>query len=224
MYTILNSSVESSQSLSNNQENSKLQVRIYAVDGSLATFTQDDPAVGEHIVRDCQRPDFFKEKRIVVAGRHSVTTLVLSEVARIDLAGEGLPRWKPPSGIGLSIRDIVELPEQEFLYQLEARDLKHVERRRVRFTPGRPAVAFIAIQLLGGRHMYLKVTIVDVLPAERLQRIRIFLELPSLSFRLVGGGLGLVNLTKAVKFIGYPGPAEVPTDTWLANEGEEDDL
>src|SRR6266403_702030 len=168
MHAILNSSFETFQSLPTNEEHSKLQVRIHGVDGSLVTFTQEDPAVVEHIVGDCQRPDFFKQERIAVAGRHSVTTLVLSEVARIDLAGEGLPRWKPPAGIGMSIRDIVELPEQEFLYQLEARDLKHVERRRVRFTPSKPAVAFIAILLLGGRHMYLKVTIVDVLPAERL--------------------------------------------------------
>jgi hypothetical protein len=224
MHTILNSSVKSSQSLSTNEENSKLQMRIHGVDGSLATFTQDDPAVVEHIVRDCQRPDFFKQERITVAGQHSVTTLVLSKVARIDLAGEGLPRWKPPSGIGRSIRDIVELPEQEFLYQVEARDFKHAERRRVRFTPGKPAVVFGSVQLVGGPHLYLKVRVVDVLPAERLQRIRFFLELPSLSFRLDGGGLGLVNLTNGVKFSGYPGPAEVPADTWPANEGEGDDL
>jgi len=108
MGTIPNSPVESSQSLSNNKESSKLRVRIYGVDGLLATFTQDDPVVAEHIVRDCQRPDFFKGKRMVVAGQHSVTTLVPSEVARIDLAGEGLPRWKPPSGVGMSIRDIVD--------------------------------------------------------------------------------------------------------------------
>ena len=41
MHAILNSLVETSQSLSTNEENSKLQVRIHGVDGSLATFTQD---------------------------------------------------------------------------------------------------------------------------------------------------------------------------------------
>ena len=164
----------------------------------------------EHIVRDCQARDFFKQERIAVAGQHSVTTLVLSKVARIDLAGAGLPRWKPPFGIGMSIRDMVELPEQEFLFQVEARDLKHVDRRRVRFAPGKPAVASVAIQLLGGRHMYLKVQIMDVPRAERLRRIHAFMELPGLSFRLTGGGLSIVNLTNAVKFSGYPGPPEVP--------------
>jgi hypothetical protein len=216
--------VEISQSLSTNEENSKLQVRIHGVDGSLATFTQDDQAVAEHIVEACQRPDFFKQARIAVAGQHSVTFLVLSNIARIDLAGEGLPPWKPPFGIGMNIPDIVELPEQEFLYQVEARDFKHLDRRRVRFAPGKLAAVYTAIQLVGGHHIYLKVRIVDVPRAERLLRLCSFMELPGLSFRLDGGGFGLVNLTNAVKFSSYPGPAEVPTTTWSANEGQGDDL
>jgi hypothetical protein len=57
-----------------------------------------------------------------------------------------------------------------------------------------------------------------------LQRIHSFMELPGLSFRLPSGVLGLVNLANAVKFTAYPGPAEVPADTWSANEGEGDDL
>jgi len=224
MHAVLNSPVEIFQRLSNQEKTSELQVRVHGVDGSLTTFTQDDPAVAEHIVRECQTRDFFKQERVAVAGQHSVTTLVLSKITHIDLVGEELPPWKPPSGFGTSIRDIVEMPGQEFLYQMEDRDLKHLERRRVRFAPGKPAAVYVAIQLVGGRHMYLKVQIVEVPRAERLQRIRAFMELPGLSFRLLDGGLGLVNLTNAVKFSSYPGPAEVPTHTWSANEGEGDDL
>ena len=68
--------------------------------------------------------------------------------------------------------------------------------------------------------MYSKMQIMDVSRAERLQRIRSFMGLPGLSFRLASGGLGLVNLTKAVKFTGYPGPAEVPANAWSADDGE----
>ncbi len=224
MHAVLNSPVEIFQRLSNQEKTSELQVRVHGVDGSLTTFTQDDPAVAEHIVRECQTRVFFKQERVAVAGQHSVTTLVLSKITHIDLVGEELPPWKPPSGFGTSIRDIVEMPGQEFLYQVEARDLKHLERRRVRFAPGKPAAVYVAIQLVGGRHMYLKVQIVDVPRAERLQEIRAFMELPGLSFRLLDGGLGLVNLANAVKFSSYPGPAEVPTHTWSADEGEGDDL
>ena len=68
--------------------------------------------------------------------------------------------------------------------------------------------------------MYSKVQIMEVPRAEQLQRIRSFMGLPGLSFRLASGGLGLVNLTNAVKFTGYPGPAEVPANAWSADEGE----
>ncbi len=45
--------------------------------------------------------------------------------------------------------------------------------------------------------MYSKVQIMDVSRAERFQRIRSFMGLPGLSFRLASGDLGLVNLTNA---------------------------
>jgi len=68
------------------------------------------------------------------------------------------------------------------------------------------------------------VQIVDVPRAERLQSIRAFMELPGLAFRLTGGGLSVVNLTNAVKFSGYPGPAEVPANALSADEGEANAL
>jgi len=79
MHTVLDSPVKSSQSLSTNEENSKLEVASTRVDGSLVTFTQDRPSRGGTHCRDCQTPDFFKQERIAVAGQHSVATLVLIE-------------------------------------------------------------------------------------------------------------------------------------------------
>jgi hypothetical protein len=196
------------------QQNSTLQIRIHGVDGRVFTFTEDDPSMVRRIVLDSQRPDFFKQERIAIAGQHSVTLLVLSNVARIDLAGEALAMGKPPYGI----RDVVELPEDEFFCQVEARDLMHVERRRVHLPPGGTAAAFVDIQLARDQHIYLKFRITDVLPAERMQRIRSFLGSPGLSFRLAGGGLGIPNLANAVKLTAYPGPAELPADAWSANE------
>ena len=195
--------------------NPNLQLRIHGVDGSTTTFTQDDPVEVQRIVRDAQRPEFLAQDRIKIAGRHSVTTLVVSKIARIDLAGEGLSVGKPPRS-----RDIVELPEQEFYYQVEARNIKRVERRKLQHQPGQTHASFIDIQLIGGRHIYLKFQIVDVVPAERAQRIRAFLALPGLSFRSAGGGLGIVNLANAVKFTGYPGPVVVPGEGSSVYEAE----
>jgi len=202
------------------QQTSNLQICIRGVDGGLATFTQDDPAMVQRIVQDCLRPDFFKQERIAIAGQYSVTTLVLSRVARIDLLGDGPWSRDPRCGVGTGISDIEELRKHQFFDQVEALDLKHLERPRVRFTAGKPAAAFVEIQLLGSQYVYLKLQIIDVPYPERLQRIRSFLALPSVSFRLAHGGLGIANLTNAVQFTGYPGPVQVPADAWSANEAD----
>ena len=57
-----------------NLPNSGLQTRIYGVDGSLSVFTQADPAQVQRIIQDVQRLDFFRQDRITIAARHSVTT------------------------------------------------------------------------------------------------------------------------------------------------------
>ena len=198
----------------------QLQIRIYGVDGSLTAFTQDDPALVQRIVGDAQRPDFFAQDRITIAGQHSVATLVVSRIARLDLAGEGLSIWQQPPKFATGLRDVVELPEQEFLYQVEARDLNHAERRQQQHKPGQTEQAFVDVQLVGGHHIYLRFQLVALLPAERLQRVRSILTLPGVSFRLAGGGVGIANLANAVKFTGYPGPPAVPADAWSATEDE----
>jgi hypothetical protein len=202
-----------------NRPNTELKIRIYGVDGSLTSFTQDDPALAQRIIRDAQRPDFFRQDRITIAGGHSVTTLVVGRIARVDLAGEELSSWKHSSKVPASLREVVEVPEQEFLYQVEARDLNHLERRQQQHRPGQAELGFVDVHLVGGHHIYLQFKMVALLPAERLQRVHSILTLPGLSFRLAGGGVGIANLTNAVKFTGYPGPPEVPADAWLAKEG-----
>ena len=203
-----------------NFPNTELQIRIYGVDGSRSVFMQDDPDQAQRIIQDVQRPDFFRQDRITIAARHSVTTMVVGRIARIDLAGKGLPLWKPPSRFAGTLRDVVEMPEQEFLYQAEARDLNHVERRRQNHQPGQLQLGFVDIQLVGGHHIYLRFTLEALLPAERLQRVHSLLTLPSLSFRLASGGFGIANFSNALKFTGKPGPPEVPADAWSADEDD----
>jgi hypothetical protein len=194
--------------------NPRLQIRVHGVDGSIATFTQDKPALVRRILEDCQNPHFFTQDRITIAGQHSVTTFAASNIARIDLGYKEFSDWKFPQGI----RNIVELKEPEFLYQAALFDLVHLERRQQRRTVGGPVVVFLDIAILGGRHMFLKIMAVEELPADRLQRVHSFLAAPSLCFRRQSGGLAIVNLAHAVRFTIYPGLPEVPTDAWSANE------
>ena len=196
--------------------NPELQISIHGADGSLSTFTQDEPALVQRIIKESQRPEFFAQGRIILAGQFSLTTFVVSNIARIDLAGEGISAWKPkPSS---EAPDLVEISQQEFLGEAEDRELQHVERPKRQHAPGQQFVGYLDIQMVNGRHVYLKFHGVAALPAERLQRVHSFLTLPSLSFRMPGGGRGILNLSKAAKFTACPGPAEVPADAWVAKE------
>jgi hypothetical protein len=198
------------------QPSPQLQIRIYGTDGALSTFSQDDPAVVQRILRESQRADFFAQHRIIVAGQSSLTTFVVSNIARMDLEGEDISaRPRTPAS---QAPQLIEISKPEFLYQVEEHDLKHVERRMREHAPVKAFVGFLDIQLVGGRHVYLKFHGLAALPAERLQKVHSFLMLPSLSFRLSGGGLGIVNLSNVSKFTAYPGPADVPADAWVGNE------
>jgi len=196
--------------------NPELQISIHGADGSLSTFTQDEPALVQRIIKESQRPEFFAQGRIILAGQFSLTTFVVSNIARIDLAGEGISAWKPkPSS---EAPDLVEISQQEFLGEAEERELQHVERPKRQHAPGQHFVGYLDIQMVNGQHVYLKFHGVAALPAERLQRVHSFLTLPSLSFRMPGGGRGILNLSKAAKFTACPGPAEVPAGAWVAKE------
>lgn len=195
--------------------NPELRIRIQGIDGSVSTFTQDEPALVQRTLRESQRRDFFAQDRIIIAGESSVTTFIVSKIARIDLAGEGVAAWKPKA----ETPDLVEIPQEEFLTKGSWQGLENVERGKPHHAAGQSFVGFIEVCFVGDRRVYLKFQGLAALPAERLRRIHSFLALPSLSFRLSdGGGLGIINLRNAAKFTAYPGPAEVPSDVWIANE------
>ena len=199
-----------------NQPGSLLQIRIHGTDGSLSTFTQHDHASVQRILNELQRPDFFTRERIIIAGHFSVTTLVVSKIARIDLAGESLVGWNPRSAADAP--EFIEISEHEFRSELEGRDMEHVGRSRRQLATGQRFAGLLDVHLLGGQHIYMKLHGVTALPAERLQKIHYLLTLAGLWFRSPGAGIGIVHLSAATKVSAYPGPAEVPAEAWLANE------
>lgn len=100
---------------------SLLQISIHGTDGSLSTFTLHDPASIQRILNELQHSHFFARERIIIARHSSLIGLVVSKIARIDLAGEGLAGWNPkspPDG-----PEFIEISEHEFLSELETREL-----------------------------------------------------------------------------------------------------
>jgi hypothetical protein len=199
-----------------NQPSPLLQIRIHGTDGSHSSFTQSDAASVQRILNELQRPDLFTRERIIIAGHSSLTCLVTSKIARIDLVGEGLGRWNPKSPADAP--EFIEISEHEFLAEREVRDLEPAGRSGRRLVTGECFAGVLDVQLSGGQHIYMKLHGIAALPAERLQKIHHLLMLPGLWFRLPGAGISLVHLSAATKFIACPGPAEVPGEAWLANE------
>jgi len=55
------------------------------------------------------------------------------------------------------------------------------------------------------------------LPADSQSYMQRFLSKGTLGIRLAGGGEGFLNLANLIGYSVYPGVAEVPADTWIAN-------
>ena len=199
-----------------NKPHPLLQISIHGTDGSLSTFTLHDPASIQRILNELQHSHFFTRERIIIARHSSLIDLVVSKIARIDLAGEGLAGWNPkspPDG-----PEFIEISEHEFLSELETRELDQVERSQRQLATGERFARLVDVHLPSGQHIYLKLHGVTALAAERLQKIHYFLTLPGLWFRSPGAGFGIVHLSAAIKFTAYPGPPEVPAEAWLANK------
>jgi hypothetical protein len=77
-------------------------------------------------------------------------------------------------------------------------------------------VAFIKLQMRGGQPLFAKVEALAKLPAESQSFMRYLLSKAAVHMRLRGGGIGVVNLANLAGYTVYPGVAQLPADSWLA--------
>ncbi|MCX6924164.1 MAG: hypothetical protein NT154_13275 [Verrucomicrobia bacterium] len=54
------------------------------------------------------------------------------------------------------------------------------------------------------------------LPAENQSFMRFLLSKTGFHMRLCGGGIGVVNLANLTGYTAYPGVAQIPADSWMA--------
>jgi len=143
-----------------------------------------------------------------------VTTFAASNIARIDLDYKRFSDWRFPQGI----RNIMELTEPEFLYHASLLDLKQLEQRRQPARRAGRSWGFLDIEMLGGRHVFLKILAIEELPRIACRESTPFSPRRVCPSGCKSGGLAIVNLATwcASQFIlVYP---EVPTDAWSADE------
>ena len=89
--------------------------------------------------------------------------------------------------------------------------------KREQHTPvGDLLVSFLQLRFKGSAPLFLMAEHSVKLPTENQSFMRFLLSKTSFHMRLRGGGVGVVNLANLVGYTVYPGVAQVPVDTWIA--------
>jgi hypothetical protein len=189
-----------------------LTIRFHLTDGSVHSFAQADAAINEKLWDDIDPSRLFARQRIIIGSEHSKSVFVAPEVIRVDFLHHSFQCWEFPGGYS----DIVELSEEEFRNHVHL-DQPALMAKREQPTPtGDLLVSFVKLQMRGGRPQFVMVEAPVKLPAESQSFMQFLLSKASVHMRLRGGGIGVVNLANLVGYTVYPGVAQIPADSWLA--------
>ena len=193
-----------------------LEIRFEFVDGTEETFIQNDAETAKTILRrinPCYSFNhLFSEARIVVADDYSKSVFVCSQINRIDLVFKGRGFSHIPSDHA----DLVELTEAEFHKHVPLDDPSRLQKRAQRRQVGDMQVSFHNLRMRGGRHVYMMKETLVKLPVESQSYMQRFLSKGALGVRLPRGGESILNLANLIGYTVYPGVAQIPADSWMA--------
>ena len=192
-----------------------LTIRFHLTDGSVHSFVQTDTGTAKELWEGIDPAKLFARSRIVIGSEHSKTVFVSEEITRVDFLQERLQCWEFPGGYS----DIVELSEEEFRQHAHLDQPELMVRREQPTAVGDLLVSFVQLQMKGGRRLFVMVEIPVKLPAESQSFMQFMLSKASVHMRLRGGGVGVLNLANLAAYTVYPGVAQIPADSWLAEPG-----
>lgn len=187
-------------------------IRVHLADGSVESFEQAEEAQAGKIWQSLDAVRLFAQQRLVIAGTHSKSVFVCSEIVRIDFIQDCFGCWEFPEGYS----DVVELTEAEFRKNAHL-DQPELMPKREECTPvGDLLVSFLKLHFRSCPPIFLMVEFSVKLPAENQSFMRFLLSKTGLHMRLRGGGVGVVNLAQLAGYTVYPGVPQVPSDSWPA--------
>jgi hypothetical protein len=196
----------------NNASKVPLTIRFHLTDGSVHSFVQTDPIAARTLWDAVEPVKLFARPRIVVGSEHSKGVFVSTEIIRVDFIQDSFQCWEFPGGYS----DIVELSEEEFR-QHSHLDQPELMARRDQPTPvGDLLVSFVRLHMRGGHAVFVMIEVPVKLPAESQSFMHFMLSKASVHMRLRGGGIGILNLANLAGYTVYPGVAQIPADSWLA--------
>jgi len=176
------------------------------------SFVQANDATARKLCEGLDAARLFARQRIVIGSEHSKAVFVCAEIVRIDFVQDSFQCWQFPGGYS----DIVELSEKEFRKHARL-DEPALRVKREEPTPvGDLLVSFVKLQMRGGSPQYVMVEAPIKLPAESQSLMQFMLSKAAVHMRLRGGGVGVLNLANLAGYTVYPGVAQIPADSWLA--------
>ena len=189
-----------------------LLIRVHVTDGSVESFIQPDESKAEQIWQGVDPAHLFAQPRLVIAGTHSKSVFVCPEIVRIDFIQQNCGCWEFPEGYA----DVVELSEADFRKHAHLDQPDLMPQREQPTSVGDLLVSFLKLQFKRNPPIYLMAEFSVKLPAESQSFMRFLLSKTGFHMRLAGGGVGVVNLANLTGYTAYPGVAQIPADSWLA--------
>lgn len=186
-------------------------IRVHLTDGSVQSFAAEE-SQARIIWEGIEPARLFASPRLVLAGDYSKSVFVSAQVLRVDFLQTTFECWQFPGGYA----DMVELSEAEF--RKHAR-LAHPERMAKRKEPtpvGDLLVSFLKLHMVGGQAFFLMTEFPVKLPAESQSFMQFLLSKGGFHMRMPEAGIAIVNLALLAGYTVYPGVAQVPEDTWIA--------
>ncbi|HUL51345.1 MAG TPA: hypothetical protein VLU94_02045 [Candidatus Nitrosotalea sp.] len=189
-----------------------LEIRFEFIDGSKEIFVQTGPEQGEIIEGRVNGSNLFSHARIVVADDYSKSVFVCSQINRVDLVGNSSGfRGIPPDH-----SDLVELTESDFRRHVPLDNPSRLQKREQPRQVGDLLVSFLHLRMRGASHVYLMNEALIKVPAENQSYMQRLLSKGIFRIRLPRGGQGFLNLQNLIGYTVYPGAAEIPADSWIA--------
>jgi len=189
-----------------------MHIRVHLAGGAVESFTQNDPAKIRIMWQSVDPVRVFAQQRLVIAGEYSKAVFVCSEINRIDFVQDDCACWEFPQGYS----DVVELSEADFRRRARL-DQPELMARRDQHTPaGDLLVSFVKLMFRHGPPVFAMIEVSVKLPVENQSFMRFLLSRTGFHMRLPSGGTALINLANLAGYLVYPGVAQIPSDSWIA--------
>ncbi|HUA39910.1 MAG TPA: hypothetical protein VMA35_16060 [Candidatus Sulfopaludibacter sp.] len=196
----------------------QLQIHIHKTDSSSEMFVQNEEGPIKHILREFQPDCIFNRDRIVIVGRHSLTCLPVSRLARMDLVSEQLTDWIFPP----NLVNAVELSEMEF------RALVRNPELRDQWNQTHPqdvsVIIFLEVEMAGQAPVFLVMEIASKESGNQLDTLSAVFSGRALCFRMRNGGVAALNLAHLTRVTLFPGSSQAPLEAWPAERSQNSRL